>query len=80
MEPFIESINRKSIIENCYQQPRVADVTFLTCHNLKDKLIKKYVTVRLQLICKKLRQATSISSCSSGMASRSVAMRARTKL
>lgn len=79
IEPVIKETTLQCIVDNCLQQPRISSADFINCHNLKNRLIKKYVTVRMHIICKKLQKDKSSSSSSSGMGSRSIAMRERTK-
>jgi hypothetical protein len=74
LEPQIKSISnpRQTIVQDMMNNDGVKNVNLPVCHDVKMKIINKYVTVRLQILCKKLRGEISTSSVSLG--SKSTAM------
>ena len=55
LEPFLPSTFEplQSLIQNCMQHPIVTITSLPTCYDMKEKLMKKYITLHLQILCKK---------------------------
>lgn len=74
-EPQLKSFNQPLdvIMGICHHNDSIEAVRMMPCHNIKEKLIRKYVSVRLHFLCKKLRAEGRLAS--SAMSSKSMAMR-----
>ena len=82
LEPYVTTLSdaRKSILTNCDQSPALAEITFSSkCHDIKTTIIKKFVGLRIQIICKKLRALVKSAGKTSAMGSKSMQMREAVK-
>lgn len=65
---------RDNMLKECLRQPTIMNINVPDCHNLKQNIVTKYITVRLQLLCRKLTLKETKPS-GRGLGSKSIAMR-----
>ena len=70
------SFPRKTLSSRCMKLPAVLNTSLPECHDLKRKLVAKFITVRLRIICKDLSKSLQLERSSTvSLGSKSVAMR-----
>jgi hypothetical protein len=54
---FNETHNCKSLVpEKIYNDPTIKSLNFMTCHNIKEKIHRKFITFRLKILGLKIKR------------------------
>ena len=65
----------QQLINKCLKLSAVENLSLPSCHNIKDKLVRKFITVRLRLLCRKLANSQTENSSTIALGSKTTAMR-----